>query len=96
MSHETTLVPEDDFVEWKAVKKVLADKIVHALTVWPVLSPSMLQVGIGTSVSPKLWHPILEQLIKDGVVKREEVRAKSPLGRDQVYIRLSLHAQLVK
>lgn len=80
----------DDFVELRVARDLMRDKIVHTLTIWPILSPSMLQVGIGTSISPKIWHPVLEQLIKDGIITREELRAKSSIGRDQIYTRLSL------
>jgi hypothetical protein len=65
-------------------------KIIHTLSIWPKLSPSMLQVGIGTALSPKLWHPILNQLIEEGTIIREELSAKSAAGRDQVYTILQL------
>lgn len=81
---------EDDFVP--IVRDVIEAKILHVLTIWPKLSPSMLQVGIGTAVTPKLWHPILASLIAEGRVTRREVQAKAPSGRDQTYVVISLPA----
>lgn len=84
------MTEEEDFVP--IAHDVIREKIIHVLTIWPILSPSMLQVGIGTALTPKLWHPVLNNLIIEGVVKREEYRAKTPTNRDQVYTRLSLAA----
>ena len=50
----------------------------------------MLQVGIGTGISPDIWHPILERLIMDGLVDKKQVRVMTPKGRDQVYTIISL------
>lgn len=76
--HETDFVP--------AAEKIIRDKIIQTLTIWPRLSMSMLQVGIGTALTPKLWHPVMDRLLADGVVIKEEIRAKSTLGRDQTYV----------
>lgn len=81
---------EEDFIEFNAMRALIRAKIIHTLTIYPKLMPSMLQVGIGTSVSPKLWHPILEKLVADGTIIKEELRAKSHIGRDQTYAILKL------
>lgn len=83
---------DEAFVELRAAQKLIRDKIVHTLTIWPQLSPSMLQVGIGTAITPKLWHPILKDLEEAGIIVRTEVRAKSHIGRDQVYTILRLNS----
>lgn len=83
--------PEDDFVP--VTDNLIRDKIIHALTIWPRISPSMLQVGIGTSISPKMWHPIFDSLIKEGRIQKEEVSGRGPTGRDQVYTVVSLVPQ---
>lgn len=83
---------EDDetLISLREARRILRAKIIHTLTIWPKLSPSMLQVGIGTSISPNIWKPILEQMIESGELVREEKHAKSHIGRDQVYTILQL------
>lgn len=66
------------------------DRIINTLTVYKRLSPSMLQIGIGPSLSPKIWRPILEQLIADGKVKQEEEIHTLPSGRVRSYTVISL------
>jgi hypothetical protein len=65
-------------------------KILHVLSIYPRISPTMLQVGIGTGISPDVWHPVLEHLIVDGFVEKIQVRAGTPKGRDQVYTIIAL------
>lgn len=91
-------VDDDTLETYEAFRNGLRDKIVHTLTIWPYLSPSMLQVAIGTSVSSGLWHPILQKLIDDERVVRETFSAKSPAGRDQTYtvIRLTTTPSNIK
>jgi hypothetical protein len=81
---------DDTLMSLREARRILRAKIIHTLTIWPKLSPSMLQVGIGTSISPNIWKPILEQMIATGELNREERHAKSHIGRDQVYTILSL------
>ena len=72
----------------------LADKIVHILTVYPMISPSMLQIGLGPAVSPSIWKPILEGLIESGTVIRTNVLAETPSGRQNTYMRLELDSDI--
>lgn len=80
---------EEDFVA--ATTTIIRDRIIHTLTIFPGISASMLQVGIGTALSPKLWHPIMAKLKEDKIVIEEEVIAKGPTGRDQTYKKLRLN-----
>lgn len=68
----------------------IRDRILHLLTVYPRISPSMLQIGIGTSVPPTLWRPILDDLVKEGRVLIENVNCQSPAGRARSYQVVSL------
>lgn len=70
--------------------EVIRKKIVHILGIYPKLSMSMLQVGIGTGLAPPLWHPVLDNLLLDGVVEKKQFTIQSPSGRNQVYTILSL------
>lgn len=60
-------------------------RITHVLQVFPYLSGSMLQVGIGTSMRPTEWKPVLEKMVEEGKVKRHQVKARTPKGNDQLY-----------
>lgn len=61
-------------------------RIMHTLLIYPKLSPSMLQIGIGTGFPPALWHPVLEKLIAEGKVERIQVQATNPVSkREQTY-----------
>lgn len=74
---------EDDFVE--VTNDLVAAKILHTLKIYPKLSASMLQVGIGTALPPKIWRPVLARLEEEGKVKQYDVGFVSPSGRDQIY-----------
>jgi hypothetical protein len=65
-------------------------KIMYTLSVYPKISPSMLQVGIGPSTQPAIWRPILDDLIKDGLISREAVEKNTPTGRFNRHEVLSL------
>lgn len=77
---------EEDFVP--TTDDVIRARLLHVLTVYPGISPSMLQVGIGTAISPKMWHPVMAKLKESGAVKEEEFMAQAPNGRDLNYKRL--------
>ena len=68
-----------------------AERIVHLLEIYPVLSPTLLQGALGPQTKAAHWKPILEDLIKTGDVKREFVVATPPSGRTHTYTLLSLN-----
>ena len=68
----------------------IKEKIVHILLIYPVISTSMLQAGLGPQIVAGLWRPILNELIEHEVIKRESVTMKSPAGRNITYTQLSL------
>lgn len=80
---------EDDFVS--ITEDTIRNKIVHVLTVYPKVSKSMLQVGIGTAVSPKIWHVVLDHLISEGRVQQEQLSLTGPTGREQTYTIIQLN-----
>lgn len=43
-------------------------KIIELLTVYPRMSPTMLQAGLGPSLAPAFWRPIYDGLIAEGSV----------------------------
>lgn len=72
---------------------MIAQRIKHTLSIFPKLSPSMLQIGVGTGFPPALWHPVLERLIALGEVTRTQEAVIHPVSnRQQTYTILSLSA----
>ena len=65
-------------------------RIVHVLKHYPVISPSMLQTGLG-NIKPKDWRPVLEDLIRQGTVHRDMQVDLSPSGQDRHYIKIYLN-----
>lgn len=63
----------------------ISKRIKHILTIYPCISPSMLQVGIGTGLPPSIWRPVLEKMITDKQVYRKIVAATNPGGRSVSY-----------
>lgn len=87
---------EDDHVEFDGsdfvhtTDELIRDRIIHTLTIYPKISPSMLQVGIGTALSPKMWRPVFEKLIADKIVQQTVSSSKSSSNRDQTHTTVSL------
>lgn len=56
-------------------------RILHLLEIYPFMARSMIQVGIGPGCPPKIWDPILQQLVSEGKICKEEINTTSPKGR---------------
>lgn len=65
-------------------------KILHILEIYPVISPTMLQGGLGPGVKSADWRPVLNSLLDRGIVVKSEVNKQTPVGRYNCYKRLSL------
>lgn len=72
------------------VREEIAAKIVHLLGIYPVISPTMLQGGLGPSLKPALWRPVLDGLVESGVVVKETESLMTPAERYNEYTKLSL------
>lgn len=60
---------------------VIEDKILYVLDHFPRISPSMLQISMGSGMPTQLWRPVLERLIDEGKVYRMSKTVKNPQGR---------------
>lgn len=69
--------------EASKMDKLIESKILHVLSLFPIISPSMLQMSLGTGIPASHWKPILEALIEAGEVYRYERLSVSPGGRAQ-------------
>jgi len=70
-------------------------KILHLLSIYPIISPTMLQGGLGPAMKPVLWRPVLEELIKEGAVVQEQESMLTPTERYNTYTKLSLPGAIV-
>lgn len=76
---------------YEGLAKILREKILFGLAVYPFLSPSMLHVFLGTATPKSLWKDVvLEALLKEGLVCKDEVTLTSPHDRTQTYTILRL------
>lgn len=71
----------------------IRERIKHLLTVYPAISPTMLQAGLGPQTKPSKWRPLLQELVDEGVVKEETVQKMTPFGRHHSYSRLRLKSE---
>lgn len=65
-------------------------KIIHTLLIYPIISPAMLQAGIGPTTKAKFWRPILDELIEEGKISRTTETSIAPNGRYNQYTLLRL------
>lgn len=70
-------------------KAYLREKILHTLKIYPRISWTMLQVGLGPGTSPSLWRPLVNEMIASGELVSEEIEDQTPAGRYQRYLILS-------
>ena len=68
----------------------IATKILHLLSIYPIIPPTMLQGVLGPSLKPALWRPVLEQLKKEGKVIEEQESTLTPAERYNTYLKLRL------
>lgn len=71
-------------------RELIQKKIVHLLSIFPKVSPSMMQIGLGSSIPTQMWKPILRDLINEGIVQEDIIVHPTVVGRNQTYTILSL------
>lgn len=69
-------------------KQRIGDKILYVLSLYPGISPVMLQMGLSPNVKARLWKPIMYEMIEQGLVRQETILAWSPSGQRRGYIKL--------
>lgn len=73
-----------------ATQQEMEAKILHVLKIYPVISPTMLQSGLGAYVKPALWRPALEKLKAEGRVIEVQEGHQTPSDRYNTYSKLYL------
>ncbi len=69
---------------------MIKDKILHILKIYPVISPTMLQGGLGPYMRPAQWRPVLKTLVEKGKVLETQESLQTHAGRYNMYSKLSL------
>ena len=82
--------PQIDPPKVVTAEDTIENKIIRLLRIYPKISPSMMQIGIGSSLPVNIWKPILNKLIEDGTVKEDFLVVPSASGRQQSHTILSL------
>ena len=69
---------------------VIRTKITFLLGIYPTISPSMMQVGLGMQYKPKDWRPVLDDMVREGYVLKEEKQVDTPFNQCRTYTLLRL------
>ncbi len=67
----------------------IEDKILKLLAVYPKISPSMMQIGLG-NLPAKDWRPVFNDLLARGVIEQNHLVATTTSGRSQIYTIVSV------
>ena len=74
----------------------IAVKILHLLSIYPIISPTMLQGALGGAMKPAIWKPVLDELVTAGKVIKEQESTMTPADRYNEYSKLKLPGTTVK
>lgn len=84
--------PHPQLVDGQTITLIQA-KILYTLGLYPRLSRSMLNTGIGPAISPVIWGPVLDDMIARNLVREQIVNVKGPSDRANSPRILSLTAE---
>lgn len=56
-------------------------KIISLLETFPYISRTMIQVGLSPALPPKLWSPILDELVEKGEILKHSLPVTNNEGR---------------
>lgn len=71
-------------------------RIMFVMRIYPRLSASMIQVGIGPHTKPDIWRPILEEMVEEGVLIRKYIPTTTPKGTYRTVSVLELRPEHVR
>lgn len=74
----------------------IRDKILKVLEMYPRISPSMLQIGIGSSLPTAIWRPVFDEMIASGTIVQTDIVSFSSTDRQQLYKIIHLASDVVK
>lgn len=44
------------------------ERIITLLSIYPTISPSMLQIGLGSSLPTLVWRPVFDEMVSAGEI----------------------------
>ena len=62
-------------------ERKIRNKLIHTLQIYPVVSPSMLQTALGPHIPANRWRPVMEELVAEGTIVRDEISGRDPANR---------------
>lgn len=65
-------------------------RILHVLSIYPKISPTMLQVGIGPQTKPQDWRPVMNLLIDEEHIVVDTIQRASPSRKYHTYTILEM------
>lgn len=86
-THDTSELDLSDAIELQTgdlQTKHIKSRILHVLETFPQVSPSMLQITIGSGIPAEIWKPILEEMIEHEDLYRTFKQVTTPGGRVQM------------
>ena len=84
MADQTLQGVQDDFVR---------ERIIALLTVYPILSPSMIQIGLGSSLPTFVWRPVFDRMLISGELVEGLVEGPPSDNRQRPFKTVSLAKQ---
>lgn len=67
------------------MEQMIEDRILKVLEIYPKISPSMLQIGIGSSIPSAMWRPVFQKMLDKGTLIQDDIVALSSTERHQIY-----------
>ncbi len=75
---------------------LVKERIAHILSIYPAVSVSMLSVSFSGGLKVAMWREVLEDMIAEGIVKRDFEVHLSPKKQNRTYTKISLRDREVE
>ena len=85
-----TVTSPSPYKSLPALHEDLGQKIVHILTIYPRISPSMLSIHLNGHPVRRDWRMVLDRLIQDDTILRSHLVHLTTTGRNQSHAVLHL------
>lgn len=91
--HSTSTTAESGHSQEKLLGEQMEEKILHILSIYPKISPSMMQISIGSNMPAHIWKAAWRKLLGEGKVRQDFIVATTPTGRSQSHTIYSIAPQ---
>ena len=66
------------------------ERIITLLTIYPIISPSMLQIGLGSSLPTLVWRPVFDSMVSAGEIVEDLIEGPSTDSRQRPFKTVAL------